>query len=538
MRILICARDVANVIQEAWSRWMTVRTNYLKFKYHLVSALDDNASLESFLPAFVCECLRDYNRCYPIDLRLPKSDRDPSDDAAILAAMALLHMYRLKETNPTWSYSLHRSITLLEFALRKSQHNYDMLLILVRLYLHMGAGSLAVARYQQLSIKNIQNMTLPWMLFTRLSTLHPHPMTVDRDDGTRLTTDPLEETAKILHWYLRAHDLNRNAMEDFAANNQWGMKLDALEVKYALHNSFDRLLMYAESSRMRRFRDVKDTTQGNSPQILRLSTRIKDARDLTAFPNYEADGQPTFWEICQSLDGSPPTRPNERWLGLNLRQAVLWDHLCDKHNSVVRNDELALFLEHYDGQSDTFSNAENTLFGICELILRGAGQLDPRAPEGGSLADSVGQILLHLNTLNERWSQAVKPDEDLTGMPRGADLHAGYCSLEICQFVAKFAAVLQRSNQLEVWVSKMLADLEAGCKKLATSISKRATEERDAIQNRAVFDKILKSCTDNNDVGEAFNQLIDSRRLEDTITMLCKSWKDALEGLIKTAATV
>ena len=39
---------------------------------------------------------------------------------------------------------LLRSIAILEYLLSNSPHNYDALLILVRLYMYMGAGSLAM----------------------------------------------------------------------------------------------------------------------------------------------------------------------------------------------------------------------------------------------------------------------------------------------------------------------------------------------------------------------------------------------------------
>ncbi len=502
-----------------------------------MSSRDDTATLEGALPAFVCACLRLYRKSLAYDFQLPQSDRLPSDDAVILAAMALLRMYKLRGRKPAWSYSLHRCVTLLEFALRKSKHNYDILLILVRLYMHMGAGSLAIARYNQLSIKNIQNMTLPWMLYTRLSTSHPHSLTIDKEDGQRITVDPFEEIANILNWYRRAYQLNRDSMEDFCSNNQWLMELDALETKAALQNSFCRLLLLAESSRICRFRDLKDRNEENNSAIMRLSPVIKDARDLTAIPNYEADGQPQFWEICQSLDERQEIRPNEKWLALNLRQALIWDRLSGKKSSIVNPSELTLFLAHHEYQADAFGDSEKSLFDICDFIERGLEELDPQGAKNGLLADPVGQILLRLNTLNEECSQSAGNPTETAEMHRGPNLHAGFCRLEICQFVAKFVALVQKLGRSEIWMTKMLADLQAGCKELAANVSKQAEKDRDTMKGRVFFDKLLEKCIENDDVGQELNQLIDSKDSEKIIMKLLESWQDALEGLIKTRVT-
>jgi N-terminal acetyltransferase B complex non-catalytic subunit len=63
---------------------------------------------------------------------------------------------------------------LLEHLIGRSPHNYEALLLLVRIYLLLGAGSLALKTFSKLSVKQMQYETVAHSLLTRISTIHPH----------------------------------------------------------------------------------------------------------------------------------------------------------------------------------------------------------------------------------------------------------------------------------------------------------------------------------------------------------------------------
>ena len=528
--------DLIDFSQSARLSWITAETNVSKFEYYFVTSRNDNDQMNDVLPAFVCSCLRLYKTSLRYDFKLPPSDRLPGDDAAILAAMALIRMYRLKERNPAWSYSLYRSVALLEFALNKSKHNYDILLILVRIYMHLGAGSLAIARYSQLSIKNIQHLTISWLLFTRLSTTHPYPVKFPGLDGHKVTVDPLEETKDILNWYQRAYQLNRQSMESFCANNQWMMELDALEAKSALQDSFSRLLLLVESSRMRRLRYPKDETGEKSFQTIRLSQTIKDTRDSAAFPDYEAYGQPKFWEILPSMEVPGLTVPNESWLALNYRQTLIWDSLCGGDDGIIDNSDFASFKQHYDNQEDASSYAEDYLFDVCNLIQRGLEQLRSQVAKSGRVADSVGQILLKVN---ETFKEATTNSSEIRADPPGSftanALHDFFCSLETCLFVRKFADMVQSMERPEIWMAKMLADLQSGCRKIAALVLESATVHRTNLGSQSTFDALYHKCSESDKVGRELNHLLANPvSMHKVLKTLQESWIDAFDGVIKT----
>ena len=70
--------------------------------------------------------------------------------------------------------ALIRAGGILERLCHDSPHNYQALLLLVRVYLLLGAGSLALSTFSRLSVKQIQYDSVAHILFTRLSTVHPH----------------------------------------------------------------------------------------------------------------------------------------------------------------------------------------------------------------------------------------------------------------------------------------------------------------------------------------------------------------------------
>jgi N-terminal acetyltransferase B complex non-catalytic subunit len=85
--------------------------------------------------------------------------------------MGLVRLYTL---TPTDQAPLYQSIQVLETLLQRSKHNYQALLLLVRIYLLIGAVGLALDIYPRLNIKQIQNDTLSHFLLTRISTLLPN----------------------------------------------------------------------------------------------------------------------------------------------------------------------------------------------------------------------------------------------------------------------------------------------------------------------------------------------------------------------------
>lgn len=88
--------------------------------------------------------------------------------------MSLIRFDAVAKRGKAPSPVLIRAAGVLEHLLINSPHNYQALLFLVRIYLLLGAGSLALKTFSKLSVKQMQFETVAHNLFTRLSTIHPH----------------------------------------------------------------------------------------------------------------------------------------------------------------------------------------------------------------------------------------------------------------------------------------------------------------------------------------------------------------------------
>ena len=175
------------------------------------------------------------------------SDRRPGDDAALLAVMGLIRLFKTGRR-----HALLQSVAVLEHTLLHSKYNYDALLILVRIYMFLGAGSLAVDRYNRLSIKNIQHATISWALFTRLSTIYPYVPTQPRTAKVQTMHVPMEGMVQGYQWFEAFEGLSWKAVHAMQECNQWSLSLDSFETTCALANSFAKCLFYTERQRLDR----------------------------------------------------------------------------------------------------------------------------------------------------------------------------------------------------------------------------------------------------------------------------------------------
>lgn len=241
--------------------WITSEMNALKLDYYLVVSRDDNLWDTDLLNVFVCNCLRLYNFSLSVGSNLPASERQPGDDAAILAAMALIRLHRGGHFP-----SLLRSIVILESLGSYSSRNYDAILILVRLYMFLGAGSLATLWYKRLSIKNLQHATLSWILFTRISTIYPLPVGLIHKAKTETTvTDCSRGMVQAIDWHGAASKINDRSMRQMLAQGHYSMILDNIPSTRLVREGFSKFLLIVELKRVERLARATQLTDDREP---------------------------------------------------------------------------------------------------------------------------------------------------------------------------------------------------------------------------------------------------------------------------------
>jgi N-terminal acetyltransferase B complex non-catalytic subunit len=228
----------------------------------------------AILQSFIKDTLATYNAAVSLGPTELPTDNHCGDDSAILAAMAWVRLYHLSPT--TYKSSLLKAITVLEDALSRSVHDYQILLILTRLYLLLGAPTTAYKLYKRLSIKQIQNDTMSHYYFSRISSLHPGDSEISRELGT---------ISKLYHNIQRQiPDMLVGAYEQSSYGQLEGYVQLGDRLRLSYWSSISRL----ERLRTIRFRNEPKVDQPKAPGV------EWDNRDFGIIHNFELSSQPSF----------------------------------------------------------------------------------------------------------------------------------------------------------------------------------------------------------------------------------------------------
>ncbi len=200
------------------------------------------------LEAFVGNCIRLYKLSSDLGIDRVYSDNKPGDDAGILAVMGLVLL-----SDPVHKRYLLLIAQLLECLLRRSKHNYHALLILVRIYLILGAGSLAMRTYKRLAIKNLQHETMAHVLYTRLATIYPHPGSNVKTLGAeKKDTNPTIGLSVALKSYSSSAKQAMAGKRLCLEKGRYNMLLGVLQVDNVMRQSFCKAMWVLEQRRMNR----------------------------------------------------------------------------------------------------------------------------------------------------------------------------------------------------------------------------------------------------------------------------------------------
>lgn len=195
---------------------------------------------------------------YPTDLY-------PGDDRLLIAAMCLVKSSLQEQqgrefigtTDHAWR--LLQAAAILELGANRSKANAHFSLLLVRLYSKLGAGNLALRAYLRLNLKGIQKDTVSYVLFDRMSQLHPHPIV---DDQLLVEVDPVDELKKIQTVYRKSEDqISANIWLSFEYGS-YDTALQIIEVDQRLAKSMGKALTDLELRRIRRMTNSMKVPEG------------------------------------------------------------------------------------------------------------------------------------------------------------------------------------------------------------------------------------------------------------------------------------
>ncbi|KAF3176618.1 hypothetical protein TWF225_008675 [Orbilia oligospora] len=282
-------KELTNAVRE----WVTL----LKFWFWIEIDNQERLPVTEGLNDFVQECLAVYNVSLKVDIDLLVTDMRIGDELLLLVAKALMCKYtasRMQDPLP-----VRVAIIILEHLLTKSKHNFTALLMLVRLYMIIGAPSCATIEYQRLSIKQIQNDSLSHHVLTRLSTLLPfsvssaakllHPTDM-ADVGMHVPhnpTDSLEMYDISLRLYKNANRTNPEMISLAFKNGAYGQIKDMVLFEKRVSSSISACQFEIERRRVQRFRGVTvtegSTTAAGALWDRALNTKTSDNRTFDLF---------------------------------------------------------------------------------------------------------------------------------------------------------------------------------------------------------------------------------------------------------------
>ncbi|KAL4950244.1 N-acetyltransferase B complex non catalytic subunit-domain-containing protein [Aspergillus filifer] len=304
--------------------------NALKLEYcFLLSSDASNVSKEK-VEEFVSRCLKEYREVERPDKSFAPStiESQPSDDLCVLAAMALLRFsgsWVSSKQEEIPDVMLIRAAALLERLVADSPHNSQALLLLVRLYLRLGAGSLALKTFSKLSVKQMQFETVAHNLFTRLATVHPH--SAPPIDGAEYKDfNPQSAFVQSMIFYLSANVTSSRHRSNGLEYGSYVNVEGTIELQRRLKQSICRRMYALEVKRVQRL--AGGDPMGRYDEIARDTSPIVDQRKFDAFANCEAPSQPTFEELVRL-----GPLPKDQW----VKSAQMTDQLLGLLKDILKD---------------------------------------------------------------------------------------------------------------------------------------------------------------------------------------------------------
>ena len=132
------------------------------------------------------------------------TDRHPADDLIVLAAMCLTTISQNNDEDPDASISskknsgILQAAALLEYAVSFSESNFQIRLLLIRLYQYLGNGLLAMRAFDNLGLKQIQMDTLSYVMLDRIASFHPHEFSELGDSRFRGPLEAFKKQQKMI----------------------------------------------------------------------------------------------------------------------------------------------------------------------------------------------------------------------------------------------------------------------------------------------------------------------------------------------------
>ncbi|KAF7592889.1 hypothetical protein BBP40_012301 [Aspergillus hancockii] len=347
------AKDQAENIQTDTFKGVAT-INAFKFEYCFILSADETNVTKSQVEDFVLRCLQVYRKTdRPERSSAPSTiESQPSDDLCLLAAMSLIRFSGAwisgsKDQIP--DTILIRAAAILEHLLLDSPHNYQALLLLVRIYLRLGAGSLALKTFSKLSVKQMQFETVAHNFYTRLATIHPH--SAPPIEGAEYKDfNPQSAFVQALNFYRQAEITTVRHLSKGLDLGSYVNVEGTIDLQKRLKSSICRRMWALDVRRMQRL--VGGDPMSRHEEVARDPSPLADQRMFDAFMNCEPSNQPTFEERMRL-----GPLPQEQW----VRSARVTDELFGALRNMALQKPVSVDTELPSVEDIVTSNASSEM---------------------------------------------------------------------------------------------------------------------------------------------------------------------------------
>ncbi|KAL1858493.1 hypothetical protein Plec18170_002692 [Paecilomyces lecythidis] len=529
--------------------------NALKFEYCFKLSSNDSSVTKEQVEDFVRRCLEEYQRIERPDRSEAPStiESQPGDDLCLLAATSLIRFDeqgKEVDANKAPSPVLIRAGAILDRLLVDSPHNYEALLLLVRIYILLGAGSLALKTFSKLSVKQMQYETVAHNLYTRLSTIHPQ--SAPPIEGAEYKDfNPQSALVQALNFYRNADITTVRSRTSGLDYGSYVNVQGSIDLQDRLGRSICRKMWALDVRRMQRL--VGGDPMSRYDELARSTSPLVDQRTFDAFMNCEAPDLPTFEERMR-----PGPLPNEHWVKSTM--------VADKLFILLKN----MALQKPAGPETDLPTLEELLGSRPEL------EMTPTEIELSKVHLALLKITYFVNGSKlvpaadldpllyqvEEWltttSKSISSETDkgpsaFTGTtltvhsdkpsaPSWLYLHRSFSVLETLRAISLLTSVSAKKTSKAAKIPKECADrLSAATRQAHETLRSNTRALKSRISEPGALGTLIDLVTNGvaAETGDALRtqleNTLDTAELELYVGSLMESWEEGLDGVLSVS---
>ncbi|KAL8999299.1 MAG: hypothetical protein Q9169_001844 [Polycauliona sp. 2 TL-2023] len=540
----------------------------LKFDYcviHSRNKKEDEVTEGTDIGSFVVECIKYYDFGLQhsgnnAEKPWASAERFPGDDAGLLAAAALMKMCCGRRDN-----RMLRATMLLDELSTRSPAMYEAFGTMILLYVRLGAGTLAASTYHGLSIKNIQLPTLPWLLWTRLSTVHPHrPLSknlrLPHDlRANSAEADPVQPLTQALDYHMFLQEMDQQEILEFLEAKQYASLHRAIDSSLQNQNGVVKVATQARLSSFVRWVVESNSLKPFAPLIMCSDqpTKTYENRDTNSVPHWEhPDSVPLLLDIL------PGGWPSHDWLSHQVSIARTFDHVINGSgtmqnwkyhpNPVVYSESEESMTREEHSQYQTAIECQS-LLSLCKE--KGTEEVAKTAASW-SVSASLDSIEKRQQAVNDEMASMRNREEEHPWLilddvlaPAWLFFHAAFTNLDTASLIKKTLEFVETANRkhriLEMKAAgEQIARIHKLCDRLHLTIhdvaSKLCGEFSSARHHKQIVYSIIGQSSDPPEkdaiaywLRNHFNRGTGGADTvaQAFVTKLCQSWSEALRGL-------